>query len=87
MTDLAMGTVYGAMRPFLGNVLSPLTNQLGTFGTFADNAALTLGLWGLSKAMPATKRFARAGIIVEGAMAGGEFVQSFLAPKNQWLIQ
>lgn len=74
-----MGTVvpaalYGAARPYVSNLVSPVTNMLGAAGSYADNLVLGgLGYFAAKKGRGMVKNIGHAVLIIEAAQIGAEF--------------
>jgi hypothetical protein len=78
-----MGTVlpavaYGAARPYVSNLVSPVTNMLGAAGGYADNLVLGgIGYFAAKKGRGFIKNAGHAMLMIEAAQIGAELSQGF----------
>ena len=73
MGSILPAALYGAARPYVSNLVAPLTGALGAAGGYADNLVLGgIGYFAAKKGRGMIKSLGHGMLIVEAAQIGAE---------------
>jgi len=73
MGSVVPAAVYGAARPYVSNLVAPLTGALGAAGGYADNLVLGgIGYFAAKKGKGMIKNIGHAMLLIEAAQIGAE---------------
>jgi hypothetical protein len=73
MGSVLPAAVYGAARPYVSNLVAPITGALGAAGGYADNLVLGgIGYFAAKKGRGMIKSVGHAMLLIEAAQIGAE---------------
>ena len=73
MGSVLPAALYGAARPYVSNLVSPVTGALGAAGGYADNLVLGgIGYFAAKKGRGLIKNVGHAMLLIEVAQIGAE---------------